>query len=43
LKAVQTGDLVIVKGSNGSRMSKIVTALKDHYPTRTGVLASQGY
>jgi UDP-N-acetylmuramoyl-tripeptide--D-alanyl-D-alanine ligase len=36
LAAVRPGDLVIVKGSNASRMSAIVTALKSRYSGETG-------
>ena len=31
LDAVGAGDVVVVKGSNGSRMAPIVAALKDHF------------
>ncbi len=31
LDAVGAGDIVVVKGSNGSRMAPIVTALKEHH------------
>ena len=31
LDAVRSGDVVVVKGSNGSRMAPIVSALKDHH------------
>ncbi len=36
LAAVRAGDLVIVKGSNASRMSAIVAALKARYSAETG-------
>ena len=36
LAAVRAGDLVIVKGSNASRMSAIVAALKARYSGETG-------
>jgi UDP-N-acetylmuramoyl-tripeptide--D-alanyl-D-alanine ligase len=32
LAAIRPGDVVMVKGSNGSRMSRIVAALKEKYP-----------
>jgi len=32
LEALQPGDVVMVKGSNASRMSRIVTAIKEKYP-----------
>lgn len=32
LDAIHAGDVVMVKGSNGSRMGLIVEALKEHYP-----------
>ena len=31
VNTVKAGDIVVVKGSNGSRMAPIVTALKDHH------------
>jgi len=36
LDAIQAGDVVTVKGSNGSRMARIVAALKARYPEETG-------
>jgi UDP-N-acetylmuramoyl-tripeptide--D-alanyl-D-alanine ligase len=36
LDAVRAGDVVTVKGSNGSRMARIVTALKTRYPEQSG-------
>lgn len=36
LAAVRAGDLVIVKGSNASRMSAIVAALKSRFSAETG-------
>lgn len=36
LEAVRAGDVVTVKGSNGSRMARIVTALKTRYPALAG-------
>ncbi len=36
LAAVRAGDLVIVKGSNASRMSAIVAALKGRYSAESG-------
>jgi len=32
LEAVRPGDVIVIKGSNGSRMAKIVAALKQTYP-----------
>lgn len=37
LDAVHGGDVVTVKGSNGSRMARIVAALKARYPLATSV------
>lgn len=36
LEAIRGGDVVTVKGSNGSRMARIVTALKARYPEVPG-------
>ena len=36
LDALRAGDVVTVKGSNGSRMARIVTALKARYPEVSG-------
>ncbi|HRK25376.1 MAG TPA: UDP-N-acetylmuramoylalanyl-D-glutamyl-2, 6-diaminopimelate--D-alanyl-D-alanine ligase, partial [Beijerinckiaceae bacterium] len=36
LAAVRAGDVVTVKGSNGSRMARIVAALKARYPAMAG-------
>jgi len=33
LDAVRPGDVIVIKGSNGSRMTKIVAALKETYPS----------
>jgi len=33
LDAVRAGDVIVIKGSNGSRMTKIVAALKQTYPS----------
>jgi UDP-N-acetylmuramoyl-tripeptide--D-alanyl-D-alanine ligase len=35
LAAIRPGDVVMVKGSNGSRMSRIVAALKQKYAPET--------
>jgi UDP-N-acetylmuramoyl-tripeptide--D-alanyl-D-alanine ligase len=39
LEAVRHGDVVIVKGSNGSRMSKIISALKQRFAPPTSAQA----
>ncbi len=37
ISALQAGDVVMVKGSNGSRMGPLAAALKDHFdPAKTG-------
>jgi UDP-N-acetylmuramoyl-tripeptide--D-alanyl-D-alanine ligase len=35
IEAVHGGDIVMVKGSNGSRMGPLVAALRDHFRGRT--------
>lgn len=32
---IHAGDIVMVKGSNGSRMSRIVAAIRKHYSPAT--------
>ncbi|MBV9064936.1 MAG: UDP-N-acetylmuramoylalanyl-D-glutamyl-2, 6-diaminopimelate--D-alanyl-D-alanine ligase, partial [Methylobacteriaceae bacterium] len=34
IEAIQAGDIVMVKGSNGSRMGPLVAALRDHFRAR---------
>ena len=41
LDAIRGGDIVTVKGSNGSRMGRIVAALKARYPAVAGTTAEQ--
>jgi UDP-N-acetylmuramoyl-tripeptide--D-alanyl-D-alanine ligase len=31
IEAIQGGDIVMVKGSNGSRMGPLVAALREHF------------
>jgi len=40
--AVQSGDMVIVKGSNASRMSAIVDALKENAAAENSAQGCQG-
>ena len=40
--AVQSGDMVIVKGSNASRMSAIVDALKENATAENSAQGCQG-
>ena len=42
LAALRGGDVVTVKGSNGSRMARIVTALKTRYPAAGGAEEGRG-
>jgi UDP-N-acetylmuramoyl-tripeptide--D-alanyl-D-alanine ligase len=32
IRGVRAGDVVMIKGSNGSRMGPIVSALREHFP-----------
>ena len=32
IRGVRAGDVVMIKGSNGSRMAPIVSALREHFP-----------
>jgi UDP-N-acetylmuramoyl-tripeptide--D-alanyl-D-alanine ligase len=34
IEAIHGGDIVMVKGSNGSRMGSLVAALRDHFRAR---------
>jgi UDP-N-acetylmuramoyl-tripeptide--D-alanyl-D-alanine ligase len=34
IEAIHGGDIVMVKGSNGSRMGPLVAALRDHFRAR---------
>jgi len=42
LEALRPGDVVTVKGSNGSRMARIVAALKARYPALVEARAEEG-